>query len=306
MRGNKMEKEKITVHKAITYFINEIICAGLAKSTAEAYNTDLQQFKEYLKGKHIKYINKVEVNHISKFRELLLKDKKLKRTTIERKISSLSAFFHLLEDHGYIQKNKNPIRKLIRKKMKKDDKAPFFLEKEEIEAIIEGAGKSRNGTRDIAMFTLMAYSGARRSDVLALDWHHINFKDREIRMYRTKNQTESIIPMRDNVFDTFVDLYEEIRPNINDPVFSSELGNRLSNGAFNQAFRNAVLRSGVKKSFKITSHIFRHSFCTELVKNGVSIAQIAKFTGHTDLGSLKTYTHVSTQDQRDIIDKLYA
>jgi len=99
-------------------------------------------------------------------------------------------------------------------------------------------------------------------------------------------------------------LYMEKKPDPDDPVFISNKGNRLSNTAFNQMFQKYVKLSGLKKDFNITSHVFRHSFCTHLVKQGIPLIAIQRYTGHRDINSLNVYSHVSSEQKKVVMCKL--
>lgn len=283
-----------------------MVCAGHAKSTISSYKTDIAQLRAFLVGKNIVYIDKIKTKHLSEYRSFMKNDKNFKPATINRKMDVISAFLNFLLDYDYIKEN--PAKRLLKVKStdNREDKLPRFLDYSEIDAIINAASKTMYGIRNSAILTVMAYTGSRRSDALNLNWADVYFPSRELNIYREKNNTQDIIPMHQNLFDALMKLYKYERPNLEDPVFVSDRGNRLSNTAFNQMFRNAVRESGVKKSFEITSHVLRHSFCTNLVKQGVSIIEIAEFTGHKDLGSLKVYTHVSTERKENIINSLPA
>jgi len=62
-----------------------------------------------------------------------------------------------------------------------------------------------------------------------------------------------------------------------------------------------VTAAKIKK--KVTTHTFRHTFATHLLKNGVSIRVIQELLGHASLTSTQIYTKVEITDLRRVIDK---
>jgi site-specific recombinase XerD len=63
----------------------------------------------------------------------------------------------------------------------------------------------------------------------------------------------------------------------------------LSDTYIARKIKTGVHQSGVQK--KVTSHTFRHSFATHLLKNGYDIRTVQDLLGHKDVSTTMTYTH---------------
>ena len=58
-----------------------------------------------------------------------------------------------------------------------------------------------------------------------------------------------------------------------------------------------------EKGFKrFTSHGFRHSMATHLLKNGCDIRYIQEFLGHESISTTQIYARVVKEDLRSVID----
>jgi len=80
----------------------------------------------------------------------------------------------------------------------------------------------------------------------------------------------------------------------------------MSSSAVQMAMRVIRANSSVKKPF--TVHTLRHSFATHLLEDGVSIRQVSRYLGHSDLKSTLVYLHVtelSEEGGRQAQAKLY-
>lgn len=83
----------------------------------------------------------------------------------------------------------------------------------------------------------------------------------------------------------------------------------MSSSAIQMAMRIIRRSSGVSKHF--TVHTFRHSFATHLLEEGVSIRQVSRYLGHSELKSTMVYLHVTElseeggrQSQSDLFDSV--
>jgi site-specific recombinase XerD len=65
----------------------------------------------------------------------------------------------------------------------------------------------------------------------------------------------------------------------------------MSSSALQMAMRIIRANSGLKKQF--TVHTLRHSFATHLLEDGVSIRQVSRYLGHSELKSTMVYLHVT-------------
>jgi integrase/recombinase XerD len=58
--------------------------------------------------------------------------------------------------------------------------------------------------------------------------------------------------------------------------------------------RDYAKKAGIKK--KVTPHTFRHTFATELIRNGADILAVRDMLGHSYLSATNIYIHVAGVD----------
>ncbi|WFA09567.1 tyrosine-type recombinase/integrase [Tissierella sp. Yu-01] len=301
--------KRITLKQSLEEFPTYLNIKGMTESTSKAYIGDLKIFKSYMKDNYpsITYIDTIKNFHIISYRNFLvekIKTKEYKKTTVDRKFDSIKIFFDYLDFYNYIEENfvKDFSFQRFRNITFSESGElviPRFLEQDEIKLIIDEAKKDRteNKFRDVAILEILRNTGCRRSSIIDLEWKDIDFRKKEILIKHRKSKNWSLIPLNKVLEQALIDYnasLTEHTPN----VFN------LKKDAFTDMINKYVKKSGLheEKDFKITAHIFRHSFITFLVKKKMPLEKIAKFTGHKDTRSLEVYTHLVPDDLKDVSD----
>lgn len=76
----------------------------------------------------------------------------------------------------------------------------------------------------------------------------------------------------------------------------------LAGASLQQVIVRARVDAGVPD--RATPHSLRHSFATHLIEEGVSIRQVQRFLGHTNINTTMIYTHFSQEVERDALTAL--
>ncbi len=265
-----------------------------SKNTIESYKNDLEDFKEYLK-----LINKKpeDIDKKDAFDYLIyLSRKKLKPSSLRRKISSIRSFYRFLIREELI--DRDPTNDLTFPKNEK--KLPQILTVEEIEKLINVIPKnSLKGKRDKAIIELLYSSGLRVSEIINLKIKDLDFNNNYLKCFG-KGSKERIVPFgelaKNYIFDY---LNEREKNNIkSEYLFTTKKGEKLLRQEINNFLRVYSKRAKLKK--KVHPHMLRHSFATHLLERGADLRSVQELLGHVDISTTQIYTHLTKEYLKEI------
>ncbi|MBD7945271.1 site-specific integrase [Psychrobacillus sp. Sa2BUA9] len=223
----------------------------------------------------------------------------------------------------------NPMQKIIMpkpvQKIVDTDPVENFYNMQQLEEFLSTIEKNEK-MKVYVLFRLLAFTGARKGEVLALTWDDINFIEKTIRFNKTLAKTEESTRYVQtpktaqskrtiSVDDKTLDVLEKWKKtqakllltyginttfNNNQPVLAST-DKRAMNDYHSTVYPNHQLKALIKKyGFPpITIHGFRHTHASLLFEAGASLKDVQDRIGHTDIKTtMNVYTHV-TQKMKD-------
>ena len=251
--------------------------------TVNAYTKDLEEFIDYLESIGISFNKNIEYTFIRNWIVFLSK-KKISPNSINRKVSSLKAYFKFLVNIKEIKKS--PLRNHTSLRTKSKVVNP--LNETEMKEVFELFKTSKKElTRDSIIIDILYSTGLRRAELINLKKSDIYFDDQVIKVLGKRNK-ERLVPMLPGLVKK-LKLYSI---NIKEDSFllQSKNGNKISSSTIYRVV-NKYLRN-ISTKTKISPHVLRHTFATHILNNGADINSIKEILGHKSLASTQIYTKV--------------
>lgn len=275
---------------------------GLAKNSIEAYRRDLTKFSIFLGSKPLIQVN---ASLILEF-ETTLRLSKMSTTSINRIESTLRTFFrHLQIEHSL----PNPTLEIVTGKSAR--RLPKALEIDRIVSLIEAALQDGEPMtlRDHAMIEVLYGSGARVSELIAINLNDINVietDEGEITTLhlRGKGGKERIVPLGSFATKSIENYVVRIRPTLcaknsisTTALFLNARGRRLTRQTAWNIVVKAAKRAGIEEV--VTPHVFRHSYATHLLDGGADIRIVQELLGHASVTTTQIYTLITIDKIRE-------
>jgi len=311
---------KSEIEKLKQQFLEYIeIEKGRAVKTVENYDRYLQRFFEFAKLKNPKDITEDKVRE---FRLHLNRQsagnnratgQTMSKKTQNYYLIALRTFLKYLARRGHtamsadqIELAKVPERTvdiISREELTRLLKAPdILLQKTDKESDQEAL------LRDKAILELLFSTGLRVSELCSLtsdldlsrDEFSIRGKGGKVRVVFLSTQAKATLQK-----------YLKVRKDMSEALFVNASRNKNKVGMTEGLNRRSVERivkkyatiAGITK--KVTPHVIRHCFATDLLQNGADIRAVQQLLGHADISTTQIYTHVTNKHLKEVHQKFH-
>jgi integrase/recombinase XerD len=291
----------------IERFADDCELRGMSHSTVERYVSSIKAFGDYIKSRGCNLVDAADRDLLRDFLDYLRRERKLSLKTIENSFTALSSFYEYLEYEGYVDKNPvGSVRKRYIRRYKDHEEGQMrkLISVEEMARLIN----STLDIRDKAIITVLAKTGIRRKELIAIDIEDIDFVEQKITLKPAAKRTNRIVFFDD---ETAVILRRRIRTregrnaNRSHALFINSVGNRLERHGVYEAVSDAATRLGIhdptseKMEDHFSPHCCRHWFTTHLRKAGMSREFIQELRGDARKEAIDIYDHIDKEELRE-------
>lgn len=271
-------------------------------SSAKSYLSDIKRFANWQKDEYGSFsAAAVTPLDIKDYREHMQKNggrsgDGAKPATANRALVSLKIFFDWLVKNGEVIDNPALGIKPV---AVAGTPSPKWLSRNEQHSILRKVRESGK-PRDYAIIGIMLYAGLRVSEVCALSQKDMEIRERKgkVIVRQGKGNKYREVPLNSDIRKIMAKWLEV---NQEGPLFPNSKGKPISvRGIFH------LVELYAKKADlmgEVTPHTFRHTFCKNLIDEGVPIDQVAMLAGHSSLDITKRYTAPSMADLQAAVER---
>jgi site-specific recombinase XerD len=284
---------------------------GRSLKTVENYDRYLSKFINFAKKVNPKEITddlvreyRLWLNRQSVGAKRGLQGETLKKKTQNYYLIALRAFLKYLVRIG-IKDSLQPERIEL---AKIGERSIDLINEGELERLLKSAeGEDVKALRDKAILELLFSTGLRVSELCSLP-RDLDIRNDSISV-RGKGDKVRVVFISSRAKD-FLDKYLKARKDMDDALFV-QLGKnaknakdlRLTTRSVERIVKFYAIKAGISR--KVTPHVIRHSFATDLLQNGADLRSVQALLGHANIATTQIYTHVSDKHLRDVHQKFH-
>lgn len=277
---------------------------NLSSKTIEAYTSDLRDFFEFLGNK------KIDVDTVLSYVQYMSKERKLRDSTICRRLVVLKQFFRYLHQQKAIEVDFFQDHTFH---FKKERRLPKVLATTEIRSLLRYAESQAQyaksdfavwkASRDLALLDILVSTGIRIAEAASIEMGDIITQERTI-LIHGKGRKQRLIYL--SCPQTWSNLMQWIklrksRGTNTEKLFVNRNGNQISIHGIEYIYNTT--KKATKINTKSTPHYLRHTFATNLLANGADLRSVQEILGHSSVATTEIYTEVSTKRKKQVLNK---
>jgi len=180
-----------------------------------------------------------------------------------------------------------------------------LISSEELSRLLKSPqGDDIKNLRDRAILEVLFSTGLRVSEMCGLS-RYIDF-DKDEFSVRGKGEKVRVVFVSKSAKKALKD-YLAKRTDVDEALFikhtkggfkSDKDSLRLTPRSVERTIHHLAIRAGITK--KVTPHVLRHSFATDLLENGADIRSVQELLGHANISTTQIYTHVTNKQLKEI------
>ncbi len=277
----------------------------LSAGTSRAYGEDLNDFSRWFSETNGEDLvpNLITSIDLKEYQAHMIRNRGLKPATVNRRLTAIRSWMRWCQEQGKIQS-------LPRwpKRARQVSQAPKALDKRKQDRYLRAV--EREGcARDRALVGLMLFAGLRVSEAASLKPTDVSMSERKGMVSVTgKGMKQREVPLgldaRNMIRGWFnqkteVPALSSLRHG--DWLFPGQNRRHISTRAVQQMIKKYAWKAKIEPD-KITPHVLRHTFATNLLRAGVDIVTVATLLGHSRLDTTAVYTLPSYSHLENVVE----
>ena len=298
------------IKELIPLYIKHLKALGRSYYTIRGARYGLRDLARFLDSEHIYSIEDLSGDVLEEYQEdlafrLTAKGKLLSLRYHSQLLGVAKGFTRFLKDKDYLLHDPGERIKLP-KKPKKLPKT--ILSTKEVKKLLDAPDMRTNrGYRNRIILEILYDTAIRRSELRDIRISDLDL-DAGYILIRGKGDKDRVVPLSQRVCEMTRNYILSVRPSLvqgedTGYLILNRWGQKMDPNGVWAVVKRCVHLANIKKN--ISTHTFRHTCATHMLKNGAPVRHLQEMLGHESLESTQVYTHVTINDLKEIHAKYH-
>lgn len=296
------------ISRAIKEFLRHLeVSKGFSTHTLSNYRRYLERLLAWCEANKLERLEDLSAEDVIDYQLSLIKNP-------EHPIGKKTVNYYLIALRSLLRYAINrdvtvlPPEKVVLSKT--EGRQVHFLDGDEIGRLIAATGQNNlSELRDRALISMLFASGLRVSELTALKRNQVSLVSGEFSVKGKGGKVRPVFLSEDSL-QQLAD-YVETRADTNPFLFIRHYKNPkldsnkrpLTNRSVQRIVHHAAAKAGITKP--VSPHKLRHSFATDLLRNGADLRAVQALLGHSSVTTTQIYTHVTDASLRETHRKFH-
>ena len=275
-------REFVTVPSS---FRDHLIKRRYSQSTADNYESQFRAFLGYI---HPKSADEFTEKDIHEYQLHLVRERRVSHSSQNQAINAIK--FYLEQVKGGERKE------YYIERPRQEVKLPTVLSEEEMWALLSRTHYIKHR----CMLLLLYSAGLRRSELLRLREHDLDFDRKLIHVRAGKGKKDRVTMLSPYAYESLQDYLVQLKPKF--WLFEGLDGRPYSASSLGKIIKRSAEKAGIMKN--VTAHTLRHSFATHSLEQGMDLRYIQSLLGHENSKTTERYTQVTIKGFSNLVSPL--
>jgi integrase/recombinase XerD len=298
------------VKAAVPAYLNHLKLLGCSYYTIRAAKYGLARFVRFLQAEQLGDIEDLNHDIVAEYQQelyfcLTAKGKPLTLRSQSQLLSTVKGFTRYLKEQDYLV---NDPSEAIRMPKKPKRLPKVILTEKEIHKLLTAPDmRTSSGWRNRIVLEILYDTAIRRAEIASIRLADFDLNAGYI-LIHGKGDKQRVVPVSARVCELIQTYVLMIRPKFisgDDPgyLILNRWGRKMNENGIWAVVKRCARLAGIKKN--VTTHTFRHTCATHMLKNGAPVRHIQEMLGHESLESTQIYTRVTINDLKQIHAKFH-
>jgi integrase len=262
-----------------------------SKKTAKIYSSALGRLKALTEDIPLRELTS---KHIDTYKGRRLES--VSPVSVNIELRALRAALSVAVRWQLLESNPSRYSPLVRT----PERSPAYFSKEDFQKLLSLI--KEGWLRELIVFAVL--TGMRRGEIVNLKWEDLDLPRKVIHVrnsatFRTKHGKERTVPMSDVVFHL---LSTKMVQTASEYVFTLN-GKKIKDDWTTQKLKYYVYLAKLKDE-RLHFHSLRHTFASWLIQDGVSLYEVQKLLGHSNISVTQAYSHLQPAQLHEAVNRV--